>query len=70
MVEMCKTGTMRSKNNGSYIFFEDNHSKVYYTLVARNGETLRRGEMSISANTFVHYMESIGFEFVKVGELL
>jgi hypothetical protein len=46
---------------------------VYYSLVSRNGETLRKGQMSISKETFMEYMEKIGFEYVdsvNVGDVL
>lgn len=65
--------SMRSKNNGNWLFFEENNTKVYYSLVSRNGETLRKGKMSISKETFMEYMEKIGFEYVdsvNVGDVL
>jgi len=37
---------------------------VYYSLVSRSGETLRKGNMSISKETFIDYMQRIGFETV------
>ena len=51
----------------------ENNTKVYYSLVSRNGETLRKGQMSISKETFMEYMEKIGFEYVdsvNVGDVL
>ncbi|MGH9913560.1 MAG: hypothetical protein ACRD4W_14025 [Nitrososphaeraceae archaeon] len=68
-----KLMSMRSKNNGNWLFFEENNTKVYYSLVSRNGETLRKGKMSISKETFMEYMEKIGFEYVdsvNVGDVL
>ena len=63
---------MRSKNNGNWLFFEENNTKVYYSLVSRNGETLHKGQTSISMETFMEYMEKIGFEYVdlNVGDVL
>lgn len=70
--DMGKVYTMRSKNNGNYLFFEDNieRKRVYYTLVSADGRTLRKGEMSICSETFIDYMERIGFEYLRGGELL
>jgi phenylalanine-4-hydroxylase len=68
-----KLMSMRSKNNGNWLFFEENNTKVYYSLISRNGETLRKGQMSISKETFMEYMEKIGFEYVdsvNVGDVL
>jgi hypothetical protein len=68
-----KLMSMRSKNNGNWLFFKENNTKVYYSLVSRNGETLRKGHMSISKETFMEYMEKIGFEYVdsvNVGDVL
>jgi steroid 5-alpha reductase family enzyme len=68
-----KLMSMRSKNNGNWLFYEENNTKVYYLLVSRNGETLRNGQMSISKETFMEYMEKIGFEYVDsvyVGDVL
>ena len=65
--------SMRSKNNGNWLFFKENNTKVYDSLVSRNGETLRKGQMSISKETFMEYMEKIGFEYVdsvNVGDVL
>jgi hypothetical protein len=51
-----KLMSMRSKNNGNWLFFKENNTKVYYSLVSRNGETLHKGQMSISKETFMEYM--------------
>ena len=68
-----KLMSMRSKNKGNWLFFKENNTKVSYSLVSRNGETLRKGQMSISKETFMEYMEKIGFEYVdsvNVGDVL
>jgi hypothetical protein len=68
-----KLMSMRSKNNGNWLFFKENNTKVHYSLVSRNGETLRKGQMSNSKETFMEYMEKIGFEYVdsvNVGDVL
>jgi hypothetical protein len=68
-----KLMSMRSKNNDNWLFFKENNTKVYYSLVSRNGETLCKGQMSISKETFMEYMEKIGFEYVdsvNVGDVL
>jgi hypothetical protein len=68
-----KLMSMRSKNNDNWLFFRENNTKVYYSLVSRNGETLRKGQISISKETFMEYMEKIGFEYVdsvNVGDVL
>jgi hypothetical protein len=59
---MCKIFTMRKK--GHYLFFEENEEKqrIYYSLVNRYGETLRRGDMSLSLINFIDLMKRIGFE--------
>jgi hypothetical protein len=59
-----KLMSMRSKNNSNWLFFEESNNKVYYSLVARNGYLLRKGSMSISKETFIDYMQRIGFETV------
>ena len=59
-----KLMSMRSKNKGNWLFFKENNTTVYYSLVSRNGETLRKGQMSISKETFMECMEKIGFEYV------
>jgi hypothetical protein len=55
---MCKTFTMRSKQ-GNYLFFEENEEKqrIYYSLENRYGETLRRGDMSLSLINFIDLMK-------------
>ena len=68
-----KLMSMRSKNKGNWLFFKENNTKVHYSLVSRNGETLRKGQMSISKETFMECMEKIGFEYVdsvNVGDVL
>jgi hypothetical protein len=54
---------MRSKQ-GQYLFFEENEEqgRIYYTLVSRYGDTLRRGNMSLSISNFIELMKCIGFE--------
>jgi hypothetical protein len=72
MVPTKKLMSIRSKNNGNWLFFEENNTKVYYSLVARNGETIRKGQVSISKERFMEYMEKIGFEYVdsvNVGDI-
>ena len=59
-----KLMSMRSKNNSNWLFFEESNNKVYYSLVARNGYLLRKASMSISKETFIDYMQRIGFETV------
>lgn len=61
---VCKTFTMRKKELGHYLFFEANVEKqrIYYSLVNRYGETLRRGDMSLSLINFIDLMKRIGFE--------
>lgn len=64
---------LMSMRYGNWLFFKENNTKVYYSLVSRNGETLRKGQMSISKETFMEYMEKIGFEYVdsvNVGDVL
>lgn len=60
---MCKTFTMRKKESGQWLFFEDNEEKqrVYYTLTNRFGDTIRRGDMSLSLSIFIDAMGRIGF---------
>jgi hypothetical protein len=59
-----KLMSMRSRNNGNWLFFEESNNRVYYSLVSRSGGTLRKGNMSISKETFIDYMQRIGFETV------
>lgn len=71
MLEMCKTRTMRFINgNGNWLFFEESGDKIYFSLVSRNGDLIRKGEMRISQNAFIEAMEAIGFEYVRAGDLL
>lgn len=67
-LNLCKTYTLRSKNNGTYIFLESKGDWVYYSLVDQTGETLRTGSMVISPEVFAEYMGKLGFEYI--GELL
>jgi hypothetical protein len=64
MTMASKLMSMRSQNNGNWLFFEERNNKVFYSLVAHNGETLRKGEMSISKETFIDYMQRLGFEYI------
>lgn len=64
MTMASKLMSMRSQNNGNWLFFEERNNKVFYSLVAHNEETLRKGEMSISKETFIDYMQRLGFEYI------
>jgi hypothetical protein len=64
VIVSSKLMSMRSKNNGNWLFFGESNNRVYYSLVSRSGETLRKGNMSISKETFIDYMQRIGFETV------
>jgi hypothetical protein len=60
---MCKTFTMKFKQ-GHYLFFEENEEKgrIYYSLVSKYGDLVRRGDMSLSISNFIELMKRIGFE--------
>lgn len=38
MTMASKLMSMRSQNNGNWLFFEERNNKVFYSLVAHNGD--------------------------------
>ena len=61
---MSKLLSMRDKSSASWLFFEDNNGTVYYSLVSRTGEILKKGQVSISMEAFCDYLQKLGFEYV------
>ena len=43
---------------------------IYYSLVLRTGETLRAGNMEISKENSIDYMQKNGFEYLKARGLI
>lgn len=61
---MSKLLSMRDKSSTNWLFFEDNNGIVYYSLVSRTGEILKKGQVSISMEAFCDYLQKLGFEYV------
>ena len=61
---MCKTFTMRKKELGHYLFFEENEEqgRIYYSLVNRYGDTRREGSMTLNLIHFMDLVKHTGFE--------
>lgn len=68
--KMRKIHRLRNKSNGSYLFFDENEDMIYYSLVLRTGETLRAGNMEISKENSIDYMQKNGFEYLKARGLI
>jgi hypothetical protein len=56
---------MKSKVNGSYLFYSENNEKVFFTIVDRMGNAIRSDKLPLSIEQFVRSMEKAGWSRVE-----
>jgi hypothetical protein len=58
---------MKSKVNGSYLFYSENNGNTLFTIVDKLGNTIRTDELPLSIEQFVRAMEKANWVRVEEG---